>query len=116
MAKARMRGCGRSAGTLAVATILIAGDRLASAERRGREAGTAIALRELNRAGSTTRVQTELKAKGLYRPGLPPGGASGEAKMPKPLSVEIETRFIFHERIVEIDGQRDRPARQESAN
>ena len=71
----------------------------------GREAGAAIALRESNRAGTTTRVQTELKAKGLYRPGLPPGDTSGEAKMPKPLAVEIETRFIFHERFVEVGGK-----------
>ena len=60
-------------------------------------------------------MQIELKAKGLYRPGLPPGGASAEARMPKPLSVEIETRFVFNERIVEID--RDGTAgRQESAS
>ena len=46
-------------------------------------------------------MQTQLKAKGLHRPGMPPG----EAKMPKPLLAEIDTRFIFYERLVEVDGQ-----------
>jgi hypothetical protein len=95
-------GCraGNLAGKLAVVTILIAAT-IWSGRAVGGQAGTAIALRELKRAGTTTRVQTELKAKGLYRPGLPPGGTSGEARMPKPLTVEIDTRFIFDERIVE---------------
>jgi hypothetical protein len=56
------------------------------------------------RAGTTTRAQIETKAKGLYRPGLPPGNATREARMPKPLAVEIESRFVFDERIVEIEG------------
>jgi hypothetical protein len=98
------RWAGRLAGEIAVVTILIAATT-GSGRAVGGQAGTAIALRELKRAGTTTRVQTELKAKGLYRPGLPPGGTSGEARMPKPLTVEIDTRFIFHERIVEDDGK-----------
>ena len=93
-------GAGSLAGKIAVATILSVAT-IWSGRAVGGQAGTAIALRELKRAGTTTRVQTELKAKGLYRPGLPPGGTSGEARMPKPLTVEIDTRFIFDERIVE---------------
>jgi hypothetical protein len=93
-------GAGSLAGKIAVATILSVTTIWSGRAVMG-QAGTAIALRELKRAGTTTRVQTELKAKGLYRPGLPPGGTSGEARMPKPLTVEIDTRFIFDERIVE---------------
>lgn len=59
-----------------------------------------VTLREANQAGTTTRVQIELKAQGLFRPGLPPGGAKAEARMPKPLSLEVQTRLIFHERLV----------------
>jgi hypothetical protein len=96
-------GAGSLAGKIAVATILSVAT-IWSGRAVGGQAGTAIALRELKRAGTTTRVQTELKAKGLYRPGLPPGGTSREARMPKPLTVEIDTRFIFDERIVESSG------------
>jgi hypothetical protein len=96
-------GAGSLAGKIVVATILSVAT-IWSGRAVGGQAGTAIALRELKRAGTTTRVQTELKAKGLYRPGLPPGGTSGEARMPKPLTVEIDTRFIFDERIVESAG------------
>ncbi len=76
-------------------------------------ADAAVMLRENSRPGDSTRVQIELKAQGLYRPGLPPGSASKDARMPKPLSVEIETRFIFNERIVRVDraGKLAPPAR-----
>lgn len=97
-------GAGELAGKIVVVAILIATTTWSGRAVKG-QTGTAIALRELKRGGTTTRVQTELKAKGLYRPGLPPGGTSGEARMPKPLTVEIDTRFIFHERIVENDGK-----------
>ena len=89
----RGRGAGRFAGKMAVATILIVATTW-SGRAAGGQAGTAIALRESKRAGTTTRVQTELKAKGLYRPGLPPGGASGEARMPKPL--DGRNRYAVH--------------------
>jgi len=61
---------------------------------------TKISLQETLRAGNTTRTQIELKAQGLFRPGLPPGGASADTRMPKPLSLEVQTRLIFHERLV----------------
>src|SRR5262245_56580811 len=48
--------------------------------------------------GGTALVQIELKAQGLFRPGLPPAGAAATAKMPKPLGLEIQTRLVFHER------------------
>ncbi len=101
----RGRGAGRITGEMAVVTILIVATTWAGPVVGG-QVGTTIELRELKRAGTTTRVQTELKAKGLYRPGLPPGGTSGEVRMPKPLTAEIDTRFIFHERIVEVDDKR----------
>jgi hypothetical protein len=69
----------------------------------GARAGAPVTLRESNRPGTATRVQTELKAKGLYRPGLPPRDSSGQPRMPKPLSIEIETRFVFDERILAPD-------------
>jgi hypothetical protein len=103
MAKERC-GAGRIAGAMAVVTILIVATAWPARAVSG-QAGTPIVLRESARAGATTRVQTELKARGLYRPGLPPAGASGQARMPKPLTVEIDTRFIFHERLVEIDSK-----------
>ncbi len=70
------------------------------------EGGPPVLLRERPALGDSTRVQIELKADGLYRPGLPPGEPSGEARMPKPLSVQIETRFAFHERLVEVGPNR----------
>jgi hypothetical protein len=72
----------------------------ASIELGASESRERILLREEPRAGDGTRVQIELKAQGLFRPGLPPAGASAEAKMPKPLALEIQTRLVFDERIV----------------
>jgi hypothetical protein len=66
------------------------------------QASAPIVLKEEARAGDSTRVQIELKAQGLFRPGLPPDGASAEAKMPKPLGLEIQTRLVFHERLVAV--------------
>jgi hypothetical protein len=100
MARKGQRTAGLARG-LTVLLILMVG--LAVAGRAaGARGGVAVTLREVRQAGITTRVQTELKAKGLYRPGLPPADGSGEARMPKPLAVEIETRFVFNERLVEI--------------
>ncbi len=85
---------------IAVAPILIV-TVVAAGGLAGQENASTVVLRESARAGLTTRVHTELKAKGLHRPGIPPG----EVKMPKPLVAEIETRFIFYERLVEVDSQ-----------
>ena len=54
------------------------------------------------KSGSSTRVQIELKAQGLYRPGLPPASGADGAQMPKPRELEVQTRLIFHERIVPV--------------
>ena len=45
-------------------------------------------------------MRIELTAEGLYRPGLPPGRAT-DVQMPKPRSIQIQTRLVFDERIVE---------------
>ena len=45
------------------------------------------ALRELLSAGSCTQVRIELKAEGLFRPGLTSGAHQAEATMPKPLAL-----------------------------
>jgi hypothetical protein len=62
------------------------------------DARQAFVMREAMHAGTATRVQIELKAQGLYRPGLVPGVA--EAQMPKPRELDVQTRLVFHERIV----------------
>jgi hypothetical protein len=66
----------------------------------GEEGGASLVLNEPMLHGSTTRVRIELKAHGLFRPGLPPRGGSGETRMPKPLDLDIQTRLVFAERIV----------------
>jgi hypothetical protein len=93
-------GCGTLMATASASFILLMGW---AASVAGGVDPAAITLCEAKRNGASTRVQTELKAKGLYRPGLPPGDASALGKMPKPLQVEIETRFVFNERLVAID-------------
>jgi hypothetical protein len=67
----------------------------------GDDGAAKISLKDVLQAGNSTRVQIELKAQGLFRPGLPPGEARSEARMPKPLSLEVQTRLIFHERLVQ---------------
>jgi len=94
---------GKSPVPVWMLTLTIAG----SFRTAGGEAGGPLVLREETRGGGTTRVQIELKAQGLFRPGLPPGGASAETTMPKPLGLEIQTRLVFSERIVEV-GRDDR--------
>jgi hypothetical protein len=72
----------------------------ASARAAGDDGGSPLVLNEAMRHGSTTRVRIELKAQGLFRPGLPPGAGAGETRMPKPLDLDIRTRLIFAERII----------------
>jgi hypothetical protein len=99
MAEAGRRG-GGVAGNIAVETILIVAI-VSTCRLAGQESASTIVLHESERAGVSTRVHTELKAKGLHRPGIQPG----DVKMPKPLVAEIDTRFIFYERFVEVDSQ-----------
>ncbi len=60
----------------------------------------AFVLHEVMRANSSTRVRVELTAQGLYRPGMVPGAATAEARMPKPRELDVKTRLVFNERIV----------------
>jgi hypothetical protein len=57
-------------------------------------------LRETLAKRASTQVRIELKAEGLFRPGLPPDALTEEAKLPKPLALDVKTRLVFHERIV----------------
>ena len=59
-----------------------------------------VVLREVLPAGTSTQVRIELKAEGLFRPGLPPSAMSEEARMPKPLALDVKTRLIFRERLL----------------
>lgn len=61
-------------------------------------------LRESLAEGSSTQVRIELKAEGLFRPGLPSSIAGDDVKMPKPLTLEVKTRLIFNERIAKPSG------------
>jgi hypothetical protein len=44
-----------------------------------------------------------LKASGLFRPALAPGQVVADARMPKPLSLDVQTRLVFNERVLELD-------------
>ena len=59
-----------------------------------------VVLREALPAGTSTQVRIDLKAEGLFRPGLPPSAMSEEARMPKPLALDVKTRLIFSERLL----------------
>ncbi len=67
------------------------------------QSGTSVVLREAVRRGSTSRVRIELKAQGLYRPGLPPGKVASEARLPKPRALDVATRLIFCERVLDLE-------------
>ena len=67
------------------------------------QSATSVVLGEAVRRGSTSRVRIELKAQGLLRPGLPPGSVPAEARLPKPRSLDVQTRLIFSERVIELD-------------
>lgn len=60
-----------------------------------------VELRETARVGATTRVQVELKAKGLYLPAATSGASKEEA--PKPLALRVEAQLDFIERLVRVD-------------
>ncbi len=81
---------------LLLSLAMVAGARAAADEPAAR-----VVLAERIETAGATRVRIELKAEGLYRPGLPPGGAATAAQMPKPRSIQIQTRLVFDERMVE---------------
>ena len=64
------------------------------------EVPSEVVLKESRGTDRATVVRIELKADGLFRPGLPPEAMTAEAKMPKPLDIDIQTRMIFRERLV----------------
>src|SRR5262249_52219073 len=64
-----------------------------------------LVLREAVHRGSTARVRIELRAQGLFRPSLPPGRAPAEARLPKPLALDVQTRLVFSERVLEVSGE-----------
>ncbi len=67
------------------------------------QTGTSVVLGETVRRGSTSRVRVDLKAKGVLRPGLPPGKVVAEARLPKPRSLDVESRLVFSERVLDLD-------------
>ncbi len=98
----------RSSGRLcACVALAIACMCLVSGTVDACDGGQTVVLDARPWAGEASRVRIELKAHGLFRPGLPPGGGGAERKMPKPLMLEVETRLIFHERVVVVgrDGR-----------
>jgi hypothetical protein len=59
-----------------------------------------VVLEESRATDRATGVRIELKADGLFRPGLPPEAMKDEARMPKPLEIDIQTRLVFRERLL----------------
>lgn len=66
----------------------------------GQGAGVRVELDGRPRLGTGSRVRIEMKARGLFRPGLPPTAGGSAAKMPKPLMLDVASRLIFSERAV----------------
>ncbi|MDG3007070.1 hypothetical protein [Paludisphaera mucosa] len=69
----------------------------------------AMRLEETVAPDAVTAARIELKASGLYRPSLPPDAMTPDAKMPKPLDVDIQTRIVYRERLLK--GPRRRAVR-----
>jgi hypothetical protein len=90
------RGMGVLAG-LSIALLLAHAGGLAAGEPSG-----TIVLGEAVPRGGSSKVQIELKAQGLFRPAPEHNKAKDGAKMPKPLSIEVQTRLIFYERILDV--------------
>jgi hypothetical protein len=53
--------------------------------------------------GSSSRVQIDLKAQGLFRPVPEQSKVKDGARMPKPLSIEVQTRLAFYERVLDLE-------------
>ena len=62
---------------------------------------SAVVLRERGDAGACTQVRIELKAEGLFQPGLTAGSTAAEVRMPKPLALDVKTRLVFLERLID---------------
>src|SRR4051812_17501660 len=94
------RGPCRRAGPMwsPIALVLLGTGPLAAGEP-----AKAIALGEAVPRGRSSRVQIDLKARGLFRPGAEQSKIRDGAKMPKPLSIEIQTRLAFYERVLDLE-------------
>lgn len=88
-------GCRQSAVAWVLALVLVGGGRSAT----GQSAST-IFLGETVPKGSASRVRIEMRASGLFRQGLPPGQLVDEARMPKPATLDIQTRMTYDERVL----------------
>ncbi|HZW29538.1 MAG TPA: hypothetical protein VFF52_02460 [Isosphaeraceae bacterium] len=85
----------------AMACVVALGIRCGTPLTAGQPA-TSLVLGEAMRRGSTARVWIELKGQGLFRPGLPPGPVAAAARMPKPLALDVQTRLVYSERVLEL--------------
>src|SRR5947209_1876384 len=93
------RGPVRRSGPMCLAVVLIL---VGVGRSAAGEPGRAIVLGEAVPRGSSSRVRIELKANGLFRPALPPDKVTAEARMPKPRSLDVQTRMIFNERVLDL--------------
>lgn len=94
----------RRAGWNFLVAAFIAGSVAAAvAADEKRSTAETVGLREAVAAGDSARVQIELKAEGLFQPGLPPDQIQEGTKLPKPLKLDVKTRLIFAERIIEVE-------------
>jgi hypothetical protein len=64
------------------------------------EPASTIILGEAVPKGSSSRIRIEMKAHGLFRPALPPGKVAADARMPKPMALDVQTRLVFNERVL----------------
>ncbi len=71
------------------------------------EPASTIILGEAVPKGSCSRVRIEMKAHGLFRPALPPGKVVADARMPKPMALDVQTRLVFSERVLGTGRGRD---------
>ncbi len=74
-------------------------------DTKGRKVSTpdGVTLREVATVGASARVQIEMKAEGLFQQELPPDQVQEGAKLPKPLDLDVKSRLIFTERVVEVE-------------
>lgn len=97
-----MNSIDRAGAGAGLRALVLAALTLGGSAARGDEA---IALAERLGPETTTAARIDMKANGLYRPPLPPDATGPDAKMPKPLDVEIETRIVYRERLLAGPGR-----------
>ncbi|WP_165069493.1 hypothetical protein [Paludisphaera rhizosphaerae] len=88
-----MNRCGwKAAGAGWLAVLLAAAPALA--------ADDPIAMEEKVGPGAITAARIELKAHGQFQRSLPPDAMTADAKLPKPLEVDVQTRIVYRERLL----------------